>query len=138
MNGPDPTNLVEQLKYLEAEAGKGRFSGKSSALLVMHYLTFNSWRNTTNQEGAPLGAVLRGKSGMDKVCSGTGLSRSTVKRDLSWLESNGWISKRTLVVPGKGHMPNRIRVLFSQTDVEAREEQYEREAWVRIVIEEKV
>ncbi len=94
---PDVTSTNKAIRYLQAQAALGRFTGHSTSLLVMYYLVTYMWvsRSPDGQQGQF--EVMRGKSGIDDIMAGTALSRSPVKRAIRWLADEEWIDTQRQV-----------------------------------------
>lgn len=58
-------------------------------MLVLYYLVTYMWVKPT--EDGDRGDVIHGKSGIDDIMEGTGLSRSSAQRALKWLAEGEWI-----------------------------------------------
>lgn len=134
---PDPSSWINTMKYLDEQASMGRFEGKAPALTVLRYMVTHAWRKIPNNERAPIGAVMSGKSGIDRMAAETALSRSTVKRAVAWLTDNSWIHKKRMYSK-KGQDWNQYTLLLDQTGHALREEMYEVESLKEVRVRENL
>ena len=125
MKQPNPADLLATWDYVEDQALQGRFDGQSMAYAVLLYFIKHSWRVVPNDECAPIGAVLSGKSGHTKIAKSIGSSRRTVQRALQWLEMNLWIKSKPIYGDTGRQDWNQYRVLLDQSGHDQREEYFE-------------
>lgn len=86
---PDTTNTRATIRYIQGQAAQGHFAGHSSSMLVLYYLVTYMWVSPTKD--GDRGDVMHGKSGIDDIMAGTGLSRSSAQRALKWLADEEWV-----------------------------------------------
>jgi DNA-binding transcriptional ArsR family regulator len=89
---PNPADMFQSLRYLQDQAARGHFKGRSTALQVLFYLVMNMWVKVPNSENAMLGEVMYGRSGIGTIAASTALSRRSVQYALAWLAEEEWIT----------------------------------------------
>lgn len=102
---PDTSTTQAAIRYIQGQAASGHFSGRSSSMLVLYYLVTYMWVRTTEQGGQ--GDVMHGKSGIDDIMAGTGLSRSSAQRALKWLADEEWLDTQRML-DANGREVNRL------------------------------
>ena len=124
MRQPDPSSQKNTAAYLDDQAALGRFMGKTSALSVLRYLAQHAWRQYPNEENAPIGSVMSGKSRIKKISSETAMSERSVQYAMGWLEQNGWI-EREEVYENNRRSYDKISTLLDPRSHRIREEMIE-------------
>ena len=110
------------LNYIYQQAEMGRFAEHPSALGTLLYLTTNAWRNYPNNENAPLGQVMSGKSAIGKIAYATYQHYKTVQADLDWLDKSGWIDVRKQEYHKGDRAPSIITVRLDTSAHQDRED----------------
>lgn len=88
---PDASSTNKAVRYIQAQAGLGRFKNHSTALLVMYYLVTYMWVRPSPDGSQGQGEVVRSRSGINDIVAGTALSRRAVQTALIWLADNEWL-----------------------------------------------
>ena len=108
---PNLFDGYQTLAYLYQRAEMGEFDGSpASALSVVIYLANFTWRKEPNDENAPIGQVMAGKSPIGKIADSLGLSYRTVQRALDWLAEAGWIDVERRGYGDGSRAPHQITV----------------------------
>lgn len=85
---------------------------------VLLYLCINAWHTADNNEAAPVGMVLTGRTALRKIQMGTGLSQRAVRNALDGLQDAGYI----LCAHKPGNGQSHIGILWWEEFDEIREE----------------
>ena len=133
---PNPADMFQSLRYLQDQATRGHFKGRSSALAVLTYLVTNMWVKIPNNDDAGLGQVMYGRSTIDAIAAATANCRSTVKSCLKWLADEGWVeTERTYASTGREDRRYLMVMLDSRAHRERERRRAAGEALDRIVRE---
>jgi len=88
---PNPGDMFQSIRYIQDQAARGHFKGRSTALLVLTFLIHNMWVKVPNNDNANLGDVMYGRSSIGTIADFTALSRRAVQNALTWLVDEDWV-----------------------------------------------
>lgn len=108
---PNLSDGYQTLAYLYQRAEMGEFkAAPAGALPVILYLANFAWRKDENDDGAPIGQVMGGKSSLGKIADSLYLSYRTIQRSLDWLEAAGWIDVELRGYDNGSRAPHAVTV----------------------------
>lgn len=86
-------------------------------LLLLLTLSHRAFVRENNPEQAPVGQVMRSYSGIAALSAWTGLGESTVRRVLTSLQTDGYLTRRRRPPDGEpGSTPSIIRLYWTTED----------------------
>jgi DNA-binding MarR family transcriptional regulator len=112
-----PSGEVRQYDVLEWAQEQAKYLTPTQHHVLL-YLCINAWHTPDNNENAPAGMVLSGRTAMSKIQMRTGLSERTVRDALNALQDNGYILRKSK--PGNGQ--SVIGVLWQEDHDDIRAE----------------